>query len=63
MSEYVHLLGAEDVRRAGHEMRQAAEEIKRAASAIEESVRLQQRLMDDWLERFQAVLERGGENV
>lgn len=59
MSEYVHLLGAEDVKRAGHEMRQAAEQMQRATSEMAELLRMNQRWMDEWLERFQAVLERG----
>lgn len=49
MSEYIHLMGAEDVQCAGSAMRSAAEEMNRAVSNLEEVIRLHQRFLDDWL--------------
>ena len=57
MSDYIVLLGAEDVSRAATAMRSAAEEMQRAASAIDYTAQAQQRFMDDWLQGFAALLE------
>ena len=57
MSEYVHLVGAEDVRHAGSQMASAATEMQRAASAIELALERQRLFMDEWLVRFEAALK------
>ncbi len=64
MSQYVTLLGAEDVARAGHNMSSAAEKMNQAASSIETSVfrleqaieRLEIRLVDS-LEKMESYLK------
>ena len=56
--EYMHLVGAEQVQAAGHAMTNAAHEMKSAASAIDETMRQHRQFMEDWLMRFEAVLER-----
>ncbi len=62
MSDYVHLLGAEGVANAGHAMERAATEIKNAALSMEHSLSQHERFMDDWLNRFEAILQaRKGE--
>lgn len=57
MAEYVHLSGAEDVRRAASQMSSAAADIQRAAESIAYSLEMHQRFLDDWLVRFQSVIE------
>ena len=52
MAEFVTLIGADDVARAGSAMREAAAEITRAASAIEYAMSQHQRHIEDWLARF-----------
>ena len=39
MGESIHLIGSEDVSRAGHNISSAASEMSRAAQSIEESTR------------------------
>lgn len=58
MADYVTLLGAEDVRRAGSAMSSAAGEMQRAASAFESVMERHQRFMDDWLARFEENIDR-----
>jgi len=60
MSEYIHLLGAEDVQRAGSAMRGAATDIQRAVSSLDDILFRYQRFMDDWLDRFENKM-KGGE--
>jgi hypothetical protein len=58
MSErYVTLLGAEQVQSAASTMSSAADEMKRAASEIGYAFDNHHRFMDDWLMRFQQVME------
>lgn len=56
MSNYITLLGAEDVQRAGNRMASAADEMNRAAGATEDSLHRHRLFMDDWLSRLEAVL-------
>ena len=56
MSEYIHLIGAEDVRTAGCTMQSAANDMNRAASNVEDSLERQRRFMDDWLMRLEEVV-------
>ena len=58
MAEYVTLLGAEDVRRAGAEMQRAANDMRNAAGDMQQAVQRQQQVMDDWLARFESVVDR-----
>lgn len=58
MAEYVTLLGAEDVRSAGNAMRSAADDMRSAASSIDSTLDRHQRFLDDWLQRFEAAIER-----
>lgn len=61
MSEYITLLGAEDVARAGHNMKAAAETMSRAASQIEESNRVFLMRFEELINRLeQANLEKNG---
>lgn len=56
MSEYITLVGAEEVSRAASSMRSAADDMQRAASSYQYVVDQQQRFMDDWLQRLEVVL-------
>lgn len=60
MSDYITLLGAEDVKKSGHEMSSAAHEMQRSIGYLDDVLNRHQRFMDDWLQRFEAVLENAG---
>jgi hypothetical protein len=53
MSEYITLLGAEDVSRAGRQMASAADDMLRAASIISESNDLFIRRFDELVTRME----------
>lgn len=57
MSEYITLLGAEEVARAGNRMAAAAEDMKQAASLIEESNRLLTSELTELTTRFEVAIE------
>ena len=57
MADYVTLLGAESVQSAGYTMRDAALNMSRAAGAFDDVLRRHQLFMDDWLNRFEAIME------
>jgi acyl-CoA thioesterase len=59
VSQYVTLIGVEDVSRAGHNMQHAASEMSSAASSIAHTLEMHQRFMDDWLVRFEEVMKNG----
>jgi len=52
----MHLIGAEEVSRAGHNMAAAASDMQRAAGASEYALQQHQQFMTDWLRQFEAVL-------
>ena len=56
MTDYVHLFGAEDVRRAGSRMMEAAEKISQAVSSLDDVLFRHRLQMEDWLQRFEAAL-------
>lgn len=57
MSDYINLLGADDVRSAGRTIASAAGDMRSAASAIESTMDRHQRFLDDWLARLEAVMQ------
>lgn len=57
MSNYITLLGAEDVQRASNRMTAAAEEMQRAASTISFALEQHQRALEDWLNRLDGILQ------
>ena len=57
MSEYIHLVGAEQVQSAANTMSYAADEMKRAAANLDQSLFQQRQFMDEWLVRLQAIME------
>lgn len=56
MTEYVTLMGAEQVQSAGNRMAAAADEMRRAASYIDDTMVRHQRFLDDWLSRFEEAM-------
>lgn len=58
MTEYMTLLGAEQVQSAARTIESAASEMTRAASTISYALDAQQRFMDDWLQRFERAMEK-----
>ena len=56
MSEYMHLIGAEQVQTAANTMREAAHDMQNAASTMDFSLQQHRNLMDDWLQRLEQVL-------
>ena len=58
MTEFIHLIGTEDVQRAGNNMRAAAEEMTRAANTIDEALRQHQGFMNEWIDRVEAVFQK-----
>lgn len=56
--EHIHLSGADEVTRAAHQMSRAAQEMGQAAATIEAALQAHRAHMDEWLERFEAALER-----
>lgn len=57
MADYITLMGAEEVSRAGYSMRDAASTMQSAASSISHSLEMHQRFMDDWLYRLDGTLQ------
>jgi hypothetical protein len=55
---YIHLIGAEQVERAAHTMSSAANEMQRAVANMEGALERNQRFLDDWLQRLEAVMEK-----
>ena len=53
--QYVRLIGAEDIGRAGQNISSAASDIHRAASIFDSTANQLMQFMDDWLSRFQSV--------
>ncbi len=56
MTEFMHLVGSEDISRAGSSIIHAAEQINNAASIINESTNRLQLFLNDWLFRLEEVL-------
>lgn len=56
MTEYMHLLGVEDVQRAANTMQSAAEAIQRAAASFEYSSELLIRAMENHANSIAQVL-------
>jgi hypothetical protein len=54
--DFVTLLGAEDVKQAGYDIKAAASEIKLAMGFFEEALQMHERFLTDWLEQLEAAL-------
>lgn len=58
MTEYVHLIGAEDVRSAANTMSSAADTMRSAASSIDSTLELFMRRFDEQVGRLEAASDR-----
>ena len=58
MSEYMHLIGADDVRSAANTIRAAADNMQRAADTISNAVQQHQRILDNFLVELRDIMER-----
>lgn len=56
MSDYVTLIGSEQVQSAGVNMRDAANNMKHAADQIDTSIRDLKIFLEDWLSRFEQAV-------
>lgn len=56
----IYLQGSDDVRAAAHMMRGAAEDMNRAASSISNALEHQRGFMNDWLDRFEQIMQAAG---
>lgn len=54
---YVTLVGAEQVQSAANRMVEAADSMRQASRNIDDIYDRHQRFMDDWLQRYQGLLE------
>ena len=58
MSDFINLLGAEDVRSAGHRMAEAAQKMSEAASSMDYTVEKLRGILDDFLGRFEEIVNK-----
>lgn len=63
MADNIHLIGAEQVSNAGHNMSQAAENMNRAAREIGYVLERQQQFMSQWLIDFKTIMEEKNERI
>ncbi len=56
----IHLIGSEDVGRAGSSMLSAAETMNRAASQMEDTMFRNQRFMEQWLIDLERIMGSAG---
>jgi len=61
VSEYMQLLGTENVERAASSMRSAAEEMNRAAATMEAALFEHRRFMEDFIMRLASLPSSSGE--
>lgn len=54
--DYVTLMGAEGVERAGHRMSEAAETMRRAAGDIQHALTQHEQFLENWLIQFQEAM-------
>ena len=58
MTDYITLLGAESVERAGRNIVGAAEQMQRAADQIGDSLRFHRECIDEWATRMERLVDR-----
>lgn len=57
MTDFINLLGADDVRAAGSKIQGAASDMNRAAGSIEDSLHRHRLFLDDFLARLECMLK------
>jgi hypothetical protein len=58
MSEYIHLIGAEQVEHAARIIDTAADTMNRAAASIDSALENHRRYLEEWIGRFENALEQ-----
>ena len=58
MSDYVTLMGAEDVRAGGNAAERGGDAMRSAAGTIESALQQHSRSMDQWMYEFRELVER-----
>ena len=58
MTEFIHLLGADNVQRAGSAMEEAADNMQRAAGSFEDPLFRHREFLDDWLLRLESIVKK-----
>ena len=56
MSNYITLLGAEQVQNAAYSIKEAANTMTRAADCIDGALQRNRIFLDEWLQRLEAIL-------
>ena len=56
MTEFVHLIGSEDIKKAGSSMCNSALEMNKAAASLEDSLHRHRLFLDNWLFRLEEIL-------
>lgn len=63
MSEYITLLGAEEVASAARSMSSAADRMRDAASEFDSAMARHRDFLDDWLARFEKIVDSASRPV
>ena len=58
--EYIHLVGAEDVRSAANTIQSAASDFRRAANQISSELEIQRRFLEDFLVQLKSIINLEG---
>lgn len=58
MSEYIHLIGTEEIARGANNIVAAAREISSAVSYLDSVINRHQQFMDQWLDRLERAMEK-----
>lgn len=56
MPDYTHLIGAEDVSRAGHNMQHAAESFSRSMMTLDNAVDRLERILSEHADRMEQIM-------
>lgn len=60
--EYTHLIGAEKVQNAANSISSSADTMQRAANSIENSLYDFKMFLEDWLARYEEIVNKQNEN-
>jgi hypothetical protein len=63
VSEYITLLGAEQIQDAANRINEAAETIRQAAGSLDDTFRQHRCFMDDWLDRLRAMFDEREQTI
>jgi hypothetical protein len=61
MTDYIRLVGTEEVRHAANTMSEAADTIRRAVGDLDDALRQHRQFMTEWLAQFEAALQASRE--